>query len=259
MFFQMGNSMAFERILIVDDEELARSRIRRFLKELNCAAEIQEASHGLMAIEVLKSFPAELVFLDVQMPGLTGFEVLQQIETKKFQIIFQTAFDQFAVQAFEENACDYLLKPYSKERFEKAYKKAVQNHRFEISMHDLEVTLIKQKQFLRQLSIRHNGKIKVIPVENIECLISRDHYTCVYSSEGEWISELSLGWLEQHLNPQEFVRCHRNNIVAIKQLQCLGSSLESQVKLVNGMSLPFSRHRRKAIMEQLSVTPRVPS
>ena len=113
------------QILIVDDEELARHKIKRFLAESQIQATITEAANGLQALQILSTSSIDLVFLDIDMPGLTGLEVLQNLEQRPFKVIFQTASDAFAIRAFEENACDYLLKPFDRERFQSALQKAL--------------------------------------------------------------------------------------------------------------------------------------
>lgn len=238
--------MSGKKILVVDDESLARDRIRRFLGELNIQARIEEAHDGIQALEKLESLKPDIVFLDVQMPGLTGFEVLQQIEDRSFHLIFQTAFDEYAIKAFEENACDYLLKPFSMDRFKKAIGKVMNLQ--------AQNEVLKKQGFLNRLAVKQSGKMKVVEVGFVDCFVSRDHYTCIYSGGSELISDLSISWLVERVDPDKFVRCHRNNIVAINQIKSVCGTNDSEIELKNGMKLPLSRNNRKRVLDLFNAT-----
>lgn len=235
------------KILIVDDEKLARQRILRFLRESKTEATIEEAENGITAIDKIKAFSPDIVFLDIQMPGLTGFDVLQQIETRNFQLVFQTAYDEFAIQAFEENACDYLLKPFDLERFQKTLKRVL-HHKLKSEA----VTNVEKKLgYLERILIRQASKTKIIPVTEIDYFVSRDHYTCIYSGKSELICDLSLNFLEERLDPKKFVRTHRNSIVATEQIKSVGDTANPEVLLNCGATLSLSRRNRKTVLELL--------
>ena len=240
---------SIRKILIVDDELLARERIHRLLNDLCFTGTVEHAHNGVEALDLLRSDCFDLVFLDIQMPGPTGFEVLQQLQERNFQVIFQTAYDEFAIKAFDENACDYLLKPFSKERFEISLTRAVRNLETNQKLSQLEDCLHKQSLYLESLVIKHNGKSKILSLDRVDCFISEDHYTIIHSEGAELISDLSLAWLEQRINPHKFIRCHRNNIVAIVKIKCLGKSLKSEVELICGIKVPLSRRHRKNVLK----------
>lgn len=243
--------METKKVLIVDDESIARERVRRFLNEIGIALQIDEAANGIEALELIPEFKPDILFLDIQMPGLTGFEVLQQLESRNFQIIFQTAYDEYAVKAFEESACDYLLKPFSKERLEKALHKALVAQKQTDALKKLELNLRQKEFYLDKIAYKQSGKIKILAVADISCFISRDHYTCVYGHTGkEQMIDFSISYLQEHLNPRQFVRCHRNSIASMKHLKSVGGTSDSQVELTNGMTLPLSRANRAAVLEQ---------
>lgn len=247
------NNKANKKILIVDDESIARQRISRLLSEIG-AFQIQEAENGLTAIEFINDFQPDLVFLDIQMPGLSGFDVLQQIEIRNFQIIFQTAYDEYAVRAFEESACDYLLKPFSKERFDKALNKALSKQTQHDNLQSLESKLHQNNKFLDKITFKQGGKLKVLTLNNIVCFISQDHCTCVHTIQGaEHIIDLSITYLSNQLNPNHFVRCHRSGIVALEHIRAIGGTQDSFIELKNDMKVPLSRSNRSLVLEKLNV------
>lgn len=244
-----------KRILIVDDEPLARQRIERLVRAYDPAFTIEQAENGLAAIDLIARFRPEVVFLDVEMPGLNGFEVLQQLEARAFQIIFQTAYDQFAIRAFEEAACDYLLKPFTAERLHQALSRALERVASEERLQALETRLRRQAEngYLKRLTVKQGGRLRIVESHEIYCFISRDHTTCLYFSDGDFqregICELSLGKLIERLDPEEFRQLHRNNIARIPAIRALTRSTEREVfvELTNGMNLPVSRGNQQMV------------
>ena len=166
--------MATNRILIVDDEELARKKIKRFLRTCAPDFSIHEAENGVRALQSIQEIAPNLVFLDIEMPGLSGLEVLQNIEHRPFKLIFQTAHAEFAVRAFEENACDYLLKPFDQERFQKALQRALARPENE-NLLGLENQLRSEKQYLERLSVKLGNKTRLLKVNEVEYFTSKDH------------------------------------------------------------------------------------
>jgi two-component system LytT family response regulator len=237
-----------KRILIVDDEELARARIMRYLKQTEQEFVIREAESGIEAVDLINSFKPDIIFLDVEMPGLSGFEVLKQLPERAFQIVFQTAFDEFAVRAFEEQACDYLLKPFTSERFIQALTNALARVANEEKLKALEAKMSEREGYLRKFVIKQGARLRIVEEQAIACFVSRDHYTCVYF-EGmrEGITELSLSNLLERLDPQVFRQFHRNNIIRVDALVSLSLSRNGvmEVELNNGLRLPVSRSNRR--------------
>ncbi len=238
------------KVLIVDDEKLARDRLRRFLSEAMPDCKIEESPNGMAALERIKIFKPQIVFLDIQMPGLNGFEVLQQIEERNFQVIFQTAYDEFAIRAFDENACDYLLKPFTIERLKKSLAKALMQSG-DKALEDLE----KKIPHLERIAIKQNGKTKIIEADLIDYFISRDHYTCIFVGKEESVCDLSLSWLAPRLDPDKFIRIHRNAIVAINRVKAVGSTSDSRIELRDGTLLALSRHNRRILLAKISDLP----
>ena len=238
------------KILVVDDEDLARRRILGFLAAQHETYTIAEAVNGLEALDKIHAFAPQIVFLDVQMPGLSGFDVLYHLEERSFRIIFQTAFDEFALKAFEENACDYLLKPFSRERFDKALQRArdqVANGNFE----RLAAQLGQDQRFLTRLGVKLAGVRIMVEVETVDCFVSRDHYTCIHVGDKEFLSDMSLGRLEAVLDPSKFTRVHRNSIVNTRAVAMLSKSGDDEVTLKNGMTLSVSRRNRANLVRSL--------
>jgi two-component system LytT family response regulator len=242
-----------QRILIVDDELLSRQRLTRYLHQFDQPLVIEEADSGLKAVEAIRAFHPDIVLLDVEMPGLSGFEVLQQFDERPFHIIFQTAYDEFAIRAFEEQACDYLLKPFTAERLHQALRHALSRVADEARLKALEAMIAARDGHLRLLSVKQGGRLRIVEEQDICCFVSRDHYTCVYFNDArEGITDLSLNHLIERLDPRVFRQLHRNNVVRASALVALATEREvMEVELTNGMRLPVSRSHRRAARDLL--------
>ena len=169
------------RILIVDDEELARQRVARYVRSAEGAFVVEEADSGVAAVDAIRAFRPDVVFLDVDMPGMTGLEVLGQFEERPFKVIFATAYDEFAVRAFEEQACDYLLKPFTAERLHEALSRALARADGEQRLRALEERLGGR---LRRFAVKQGTRTRAVEEEEVACFVSRDHVTCVYFGDG---------------------------------------------------------------------------
>ncbi len=208
------------KAIIVDDESLARELIRDFLKNIEDVEVIAECQNGFEALKAIQELNPGLVFLDIQMPKIDGFELLDVLENKP-EIIFTTAFDQYAVKAFEQNAVDYLLKPFSRERFRQAVEKAVLRIRSaNITEKNRPVEMLQQQmdeneRILTRLVARLGSKIIIIPVEKIYYLEAQDDYVMVYSELGRHLKEKTMKYFESHLPPDSFLRVHRKYIANI--------------------------------------------
>jgi two-component system LytT family response regulator len=240
------------RILIVDDEELARVRIRRFLEAQASALEIREAADGFEALEVIPGFHPDLIFLDIEMPELSGFDVLHHLENRPFAIIFQTAFDEFAVRAFEENACDYLLKPFSDERLAKALAKASGSAPAPGQWKSLDARLASERKFLERIVVSIGPRrSKLIDHREVLCFLSESHVTRAVLEKTDYAYDYSLTHLEERLDPSLFLRIHRNAIINTRGVVGLRSGPVPTVTLRNGMELKISRDRRAQVREVL--------
>lgn len=209
-----------KRALIIDDEPLARMMVKEYLQNFEQIEVIQECNDGFEGLKAIQQHNPDLVFLDVQMPKINGFEMLELVEQQP-AVIFTTAFDEYAIKAFEAHAVDYLLKPFSKERFNKAIEKYLaqaptpsQPKRTEEL---LETAALSPAQHER-IVVKTGTKVKIIPVADVEYLAADDDYVSVYTSEGSYLKNKTMNFFEQTLDPRQFVRVHRSYMIAIQQI-----------------------------------------
>ncbi len=205
--------------LIVEDEKLARDLIKDYLSDhtdINLLGEFGDGFSGLKAINEMKP---DLVFLDIQMPKLSGFELLEVLDHIPV-IIFTTAFDQYALKAFEYNAVDYLLKPYSKERFAEAINKSSEK----INSGDREGAskiiehLEKKEEVINRVVVKSRSRIHVIPVNDIRYIEAQDDYVMIYTNERKYLKQKTMKFYESHLPPDDFVRIHRSYIARLSEI-----------------------------------------
>lgn len=205
------------KTIIVDDEALARDLVRNYLKDIQNVEVIAECQNGFDALKVIQEQNPDLVFLDIQMPKIDGFELLDVLETRP-EIIFTTAFDQYALRAFELNAVDYLLKPFSRERFKQAVEKARARMLAATpgikaqSLESLQQHLDESEKTLSRVVARVGSKIIVIPVEKIYYFEAQDDYVMIYSDLGRHLKEKTMKYFEAHLPRNGFIRIHRKYI-----------------------------------------------
>jgi two-component system, LytTR family, response regulator len=210
------------KILIIDDEPLARELVKKYLSSHSEIEILAECSDGFEALKAIQKLEPDLIFLDIQMPKLEGFELLEVLQQKP-EIIFTTAYDQFAIRAFELNAVDYLLKPFSKERFDSAVAKAIQ--RIDKGIKPAAETIGKLQQhiesnqgILERIVTRLGSKVTVIPVDRIWYLEAQDDYVMIYSELGNHLKEKTMKFFEEHLPSNSFIRIHRSSIINILQI-----------------------------------------
>ena len=239
------------RALIIEDEQPARDLIKHYLSVHTNITLLGEFSDGFSGLKAIHELKPDLVFLDVQMPKLTGFELLELMDETP-HIIFTTAYDQFAIKAFELNAVDYLLKPYSQDRFNQAITKVmekVQKEPTDQSITKLVEHVAEKQEILDRVVVKTGSKIKVIPVEQILYVESQDDYVMIYSPEGKYLKQQTMKYFEQHLEPGKFLRIHRSyivNIDTIKQLELYEKNTYLAV-LTNGAKLKISDSGYKSL------------
>lgn len=218
------------RVLIVDDENAARRKVVRYLKECDPSALVEQASNGKEAVEKLATKEYDVVFLDIQMPDMTGFEVIQTIGVESMpRIVFGTAFDEYALSAFEAGAVDYLLKPFDLKRFKKAYERVIaMGHAGDSGLGDLKELLDQissaKPSGVERLIVRDAGRIHFIETKDIVSITADGHYACIQTPTKKFLDRKSLKELEGQLNPDVFKRIHKSAIVncdCIKELQPL--------------------------------------
>jgi len=212
------------RALIIDDESLARDLLRHYLSKDERVELVGECSNGFEGVLAIQELNPDLVFLDIQMPKITGFEMLELISNPPV-IIFSTAYDQFAIRAFESNAIDYLLKPYPFERLVVALNKAVEKLKSKTALPEigkLIETHDEETEMLNRVVVKSGRKIQVIPVESIYYIESQDDFVMIYCAEGHFMKQKTMKFFEQHLDEQQFVRIHRSyllNLLHISEIQ----------------------------------------
>ena len=207
------------KILIVDDEQLARERIHRQLQELNSDYEIIEAENGIVALEQTEKYSPDIILLDIRMPGMDGIETankLSQLDTPP-AIIFTTAYDEYALDAFDSHAIAYLLKPVRKEKLEKALRSAKQLNRVQLKSIQYEEETKLQQQYL---SVRIHSGIRKINLSDIYYFQAEQKYVSVKYSDGEVLIEEPLKSLESRFN-ETFIRIHRNALISKQQLKAI--------------------------------------
>jgi len=260
-----GRDLFVMRILIVDDEPLARERIREMLKKETEIEFIGEAANGAQAIENIRTQKPDIVFLDIQMPDMDGFGVLETLGAKTLAqipaIIFVTAYDQHALKAFEFHALDYLLKPFDRERFRETFKRA----KAQINQHagdepnqrilDLLEQLNSAPEYLEWLTIKKNERIILLKVEDIHWIEAQGNYALLKFKESSQLIRETMDNLEAQLNPRMFVRIHRSTIVNINQIKELQvwSPGEYRVVMQGGKAFTLSRgyrHRFDAFLKK---------
>lgn len=213
------------KVIIIDDEPLARQLVKNFVSEYADLEILAECGDGFEALKAIQQLNPDLIFLDIQMPKLDGFELLDVLPSKP-EIIFTTAYDQFAIKAFELNAVDYLLKPFSRERFGEALLKArsrvgSNNAESVLAMSKLQSHVETSQSALERVVTRLGSKITVIPVEKIHYLEAQDDYVMIYSELGNHLKEKTMKFFEQHLPSNTFVRIHRSSIINIAQISAV--------------------------------------
>jgi two-component system, LytTR family, response regulator len=209
------------KALIIDDEEPARQLIKSYLsgnKEIEIAGEFAD---GFSAVKAIDEIKPDLIFLDIQMPKLNGFEVLELISHKP-AVIFSTAFDEYAIKAFEINAIDYLLKPYSKDRFEKALSKAIssiQNNEVqEVKLKTILKSNEEKPEILNRIAVKTGTKVHLISTEDIVYIESEGDYVKINTKETFYLKEKPLKYFEIHLSADQFVRIHRSYLVNVSDI-----------------------------------------
>jgi two-component system LytT family response regulator len=205
-------------VILIDDEPLARMIVREYLQDFPQVNIVAECNDGFEGVKAIAQHQPDLVFLDIQMPKITGFEMLELIDQPP-AIIFTTAFDEYAIKAFETHAVDYLLKPFSKERFAKAMQKWLDQQHVTEQIASTKALLEEPSASPAQserIVVKTGGKIKIIPVQEIYYLEAADDYVKICNKDGSFLKSKTMSYFEQVLDGKQFVRCHRSYIVNVE-------------------------------------------
>ena len=240
--------------IIIDDEQLARDLLVEFLESYEDIEIIAQCSKGSDAVKKIDELEPELIFLDVQMPGMDGFEVLEKIEHKPY-VIFTTAYDQYAIQAFDKNAVDYLLKPLDEERFGLAIKRALDRIKHDQSNIEQLLTNIRKsdESYSTHLFVQKSEKLLNIPSNEIMHLEASGDYTVLTTAKDQYLSSSGIGKLEEKLDPEIFIRIHRSTIINLNFLKEIEKHFNGGliVKMQNGKAFPVSRTYAKLIRKKV--------
>lgn len=241
------------KAIIIDDEALARQIIRRFLENWPQVKVVDECNDGFEAFKSIQEKNPDLIFLDIQMPRVNGFELLEILDDPP-HIIFSTAHDEYALKAFEKNAVDYLLKPYTTTRFGQAMEKVLKKIDGGIPQQTIAVEEDQQAQdFLNRIVVKDGSHVEIIPVNDILFLEAADDYVMINTPKKRFIKQSTLKFYENNLSPDQFVRIHRSYIIALEALNRIEpySKDNFQVILKNGDTVPASRSGYKKLRELL--------
>lgn len=258
--------------LIVDDEPLARERLRELLDDRHDVTVVGEADDGLDAVELIRDKRPDLVFLDVQMPGMSGIDVVEEVGREEMPVtVFVTAYDQYAIKAFDLAAIDYLLKPFDDERFEEALTRAreriVDQEADTISRR--LVTLLKERDpelleevnsaddgsYLERIAVQGRGKVRIVSVEDISHITADGSYAELHTADDTYVIRERMKTLASRLDPRQFVRVHRSVIVRIDEVEMIlrGGGGDYGVRLRDGTTLSVSRGRIDELQDRLGV------
>lgn len=231
-----------QKVIIIDDEAAGRTLIKQYLADFTSLIVVGEANNGVDAIKIINEFKPDIVFMDIQMPGLTGFDVLKHLEEIP-QIIFSTAYDQYALQAFEVHAIDYLLKPYTRERFKAAIQKLRTNETQNLSpIQPLVESIINPLQYPEKILIQQNQKLITVNVKEIIWIEAEGDYSKIITNRGSFLSNYGISNLENKLNPQNFIRVHRSSIINLEFVKEIQKQISSyDVIMQNGDVVRVSR------------------
>jgi two-component system LytT family response regulator len=249
------------KVLVVDDEFLGRERIRSLLSEHADIKIVGECVNGREAVEAIQNLKPDLVFLDVQMPKIDGFEVVEIIGTENMPaVIFVTAYDEYAIRAFEINAVDYLLKPFDKERFEKAVERAKREIKTQESPTEIRENLREllkevktEPQFLKRIPVKSANGTTFVPTEEIDWISASGHYLELHIGNETHLIREKLSVIETKLDPRIFARIHRSTIVNLDRIKSLHPIFNGDqlVILKNGRELNLRRNYYDELMTRL--------
>lgn len=245
------------RTLIIDDEPLARELIRSYLKDFSNVEIIGECANGFEGLKAIQEHDPDVIFLDIEMPKVTGLEMLELIDNTPI-VVFTTAYQEYAIKAFEMNALDYLLKPFTKERFKKSIDKILER------IAHKHADGLKLKEFIKEpplpndvldrVVVKLNNAIKIIPITDIRYIEAQDDYVMIYTQEGKFLKQQTMKYFEQVLTPNQFIRIHRSYVVNIHEILRIEpyEKTSYQIILKGNIPLPVSRNGYALLKDKLN-------
>lgn len=244
------------KVVIIDDEPLARSIVVEYLQEYPSIEIAAECNDGFQGVKAIMQHKPDLIFLDIQMPKINGFEMLELLDSTP-SVIFTTAFDEYAIKAFEANAIDYLLKPFSKERFDLAIQKwnEKKNISSEKNIQSLLENTTKQPDERNRIVVKNGSDIRIVPMADVMYIEAYDDYVKIFTKDTYYLKKKTMNYYEQVLDSSQFFRTHRSFIINLQELTKI-EPLEKNtyvVLLKNGKRIPLSRTGYSKLKETLGV------
>jgi len=241
------------KTVLIDDEPLSREIVKSYLQAYPDFEVVEECNDGFEGVKAIQQHNPGLVFLDIQMPKINGFEMLDLIDDPP-AVIFITAFDEYAIRAFEANATDYLLKPFSEDRFKKAIEKFMARAAGEQSK-QLAGTLADAPINHERIVVKTGTKVRIIPVADIHYLEADDDFVRVVTDEGSFLKNKTLQYYEKALDPKQFVRVHRSHLVAVNRITRIDPyQKESHIAVLrDGQQIPVSKSGYARLKEVLGI------
>ena len=245
------------KVIIIDDEPLARSLVVEYIKQHPSIEIVAECNDGFQGVKAINQHKPDLIFLDIQMPKINGFEMLELLDSTP-SVIFTTAFDEYAIKAFETNAIDYLLKPFSKERFDLAIQKWNEKKSTTSSEKNIQTLLentTKQPDEKNRIVVKNGSDIRIVPVADVMYIEAYDDYVKIFTKDTYFLKKKTMNYYEQVLDGSKFFRTHRSYIINLQELTKI-EPLEKNtyvVLLKNGKRIPLSRTGYSKLKETLGV------
>lgn len=245
------------KVVIIDDEPLARSLVVEYLQEHPSIEIADECNDGFQGVKAIMQHKPDLIFLDIQMPKINGFEMLELLDSMP-NVIFTTAFDEYAIKAFEANAIDYLLKPFSKERFDLALQKWNEKKNAASSEKNIQSLLentTKQPDERNRIVVKNGSDIRIVPMADVMYIEAYDDYVKIFTKDSYYLKKKTMNYYEQVLDSSHFFRTHRSFIINLQELTRI-EPLEKNtyvVLLKNGKRIPLSRTGYSKLKETLGV------
>lgn len=249
------------RVLIVDDESLARKRIKTLLAPDQSIEVVGECSDGQKAVEAIRQLEPDLVFLDVQMPLMNGFQVVTAVGSEQMPaVIFVTAYDQYALQAFEVHALDYLLKPFNRARFQKMISRAksmvrsVQNSGINEQLASLVSSLQRKEKFTNRFIIKSGGRVIFLRAEEIDSITTVGNYVRLHVGRDSHLMRETMSGMESKLDPEKFMRIHRSTMVNLDRVRELRPWAKGEylVIMLDGTKFRMSRRYRERLHQLIN-------
>jgi len=253
--------MAALRTLVVDDEKLARERLLSFLEKMDDVEVVGQAANGVEAVQRIQQDRPDLVFLDVQMPGMDGFEVIQSLPSPRPHVVFATAYDEYAIRAFDVAAADYLLKPFSRVRVESAVDRVRARLKGGGRGPDLEAVIrhitdaTQQKRFVTQVTVHAGRRILLLPVDEVFWFGVEHRLVYAHNSERGYMTNYTLRELEDRLDPEVFFRAHKASLVNLRHVKEIVPWFGGRFKLLmrddEGSEVAVSRSQARVLRDRL--------